>query len=466
MSNKKIVNGERETFGSRLGFVLISAGCAIGLGNVWRFPSITASYGGAAFIVLYLIFLVVFGLPIMSMEFAVGRGSGKGIGGAFTTLKPQKQAWKGFGWVAIVGNYVLMSFYTLVTAWMFIYMFKMISGDMIGQTPDNIVNQFSAIKADIPLLILSTLGVIVLGMLICSFGVQGGLEKVNKIMMIVLLGLILVLVGYVAFLDGSGAGYYFYLVPDFNKLTANFGEAVFAAMGQAFFTLSIGMGSMTIFGSYIKKDRKLFGEALVVSALDTGVAMCSGLIIIPACFAFGVKLDGGPNLIFHALPNVFNSMGPVAGRIIGGIFFLFLIFAAMSTVTAVFENLIAFGMDKWGWSRRKSCLINLLIVSVICIPCVLGFNVLSGFMPLGDKTNIMDLMDFIVSNNILPLGSLAFVIFCSYDRLGWGWKSFIKEVNTGKGLGLSAKLKPYVKFVIPIILLALWVWGYVDLFII
>ena len=466
MSNNAVKQTEREKFGSRLGFLLISAGCAIGLGNVWRFPYIVASYGGAAFIVLYLIFLVIFGLPIMSMEFAVGRGSGKGVACAFTTLEPKKKAWNGFGWVAIVGNYLLMSFYTLVTAWMFIYVFKMLRGDMLGQTPDNIVGQFSAVTGDVTLMLLCTLGVIFLGILICSFGVQKGLERVNKVMMLALFALIIILVVYVAFLDGSGKGYYFYLVPDFNKLMANFGEAVFAAMGQAFFTLSVGMGSMTIFGSYIKKDRKLFGEAILVSALDTSVALFSGLIIIPACFAFNVGLGGGPSLIFHALPNVFNSMGPVVGRIVGGVFFLFLIFAAMSTVTGVFENIIAFAMDKWGWSRKKSCLINLAILVLICVPCVLGFNVLSGFTPLGTGTNIMDLMDFIVSNNILPLGSLAFVVFCTFDKVGWGWKAFIKEVNEGKGLSLPAKLKIYCKFVIPVILLALWVWGYVDLFII
>ncbi len=459
-------NPEREKFGSRLGFVLIAAGCAIGLGNVWRFPYIVASYGGAAFILLYLLFLVVFGLPIMTMEFAVGRASQKSIARSFDELEPKGTKWHLFGWVGMVGNYLLMMFYTVVTAWMFIYVFKTIRGDFTAQTPAEISGQYGAMLDNPLLLTLVTFGVVLLGILICSFGVKKGLERVNKVMMLALLAIIVGLVIYVATLDGAGAGYEFYLVPDFTKLFGeNFGEAVFAALGQAFFTLSIGMGSMAIFGSYIKKDRSLLGESVTIASLDTSVAFLAGLIVIPSCMAFGVNLKAGPGLIFEALPNVFNSMGEVTGRIVGGLFFTFMIFAALSTVTAVFENIIAFGMDKWGWSRLKSCLINMGLLLVLVLPCIFGFNILSGVQPLGSGTNIMDLEDFIISNNILPLGSLVYVLFCALDKKGWGWDNFLTEANLGKGLKTPKWLKVYAKFVLPVILVVLWVWGYLDFFI-
>ncbi len=463
---KSLTNSaEREKFGSRLGFVLISAGCAIGLGNVWRFPYIVASYGGAAFILLYLLFLVVFGLPIMTMEFAVGRASQKSIARSFDELEPKGSKWHLFSWVGLVGNYLLMMFYTVVTAWMFIYVFKTVRGDFIGQTSAEISNQFGAMTANPLLLTIVTFGVVILGIVVCSFGVKKGLERVNKIMMLALLAIIVGLVIYVATLDGAGAGYEFYLVPNFKNLTDNFGEAVFAALGQAFFTLSIGMGSMAIFGSYIKKDRRLLGESITIASLDTGVAFCAGLIVIPACMAFGVNLKAGPGLIFEALPNVFNSMGNVTGRIVGGLFFVFMIFAAVSTVTAVFENIIAFGMDKWGWSRRKSCLINTGALLVLVLPCIFGFNILSFIHPLGEGTVIMDLEDFIISNNILPLGSLVYVLFCTLDRKGWGWNEFLTEANLGNGVKMPSKLKIYAKYVLPVILVVLWVWGYLDFFV-
>jgi len=457
---------EREKFGSRLGFVLISAGCAIGLGNVWRFPYIVASYGGAAFILLYLLFLVVFGLPIMTMEFAVGRASQKSIARSFDELEPKGSKWHVFSWVGMVGNYLLMMFYTVVTAWMFIYFYKTLAGDFAGQSPTQISAQFGAVTSNPLLVTLVTLGVVAVGILVCSFGVKKGLERVNKIMMIALLAIIVVLVIYVMTLSGAGKGYEFYLVPNFVKLADNFGAAVFAALGQAFFTLSIGMGSMAIFGSYIKKDKRLFGESVTIASLDTGVAFCAGLIVIPACFAFNVDLNAGPGLIFETLPNVFNSMGSVTGTIVGTVFFLFMIFAAMSTVTAVFENIIAFGMDKWGWSRKKSCLINLALLCVLVLPCIFGFNILSGIHPLGPKTNIMDLEDFIISNNILPLGSLVYVLFCTLDKKAWGWNQFLTEANLGNGLSMPSKLKVYAKYILPVILLILWAWGYVDMFII
>ncbi len=457
---------EREKFGSRLGFVLISAGCAIGLGNVWRFPYIVANYGGAAFILLYLLFLVIFGLPIMTMEFAVGRASQKSIARSFDELEPKGSKWHLFSWVGLVGNYLLMMFYTVVTAWMFIYCFKTVTGDFISQTPEQISGQFGEMVGNPLLLTLVTFGVVILGIVVCSFGVKKGLERVNKVMMIALLAIIVGLVIYVATLNGAGEGYKFYLVPDFNKLFGeNFGSAVFAALGQAFFTLSIGMGSMAIFGSYIKNDRRLFGESITIASLDTGVAFMAGLIVIPACMAFGVNLKAGPGLIFEALPNVFNSMGNVAGRIVGGLFFVFMIFAALSTVTAVFENIIAFGMDKWGWSRLKSCVINVCALLVLVLPCIFGFNILSFIEPLGEGTGIMDLEDFIISNNILPIGSLVYVLFCTLDRKGWGWNQFLTEANLGKGVKTPNWLKIYAKFVLPIILIVLWVWGYLDFFV-
>lgn len=460
----------RENFGSRLGFILISAGCAIGLGNVWRFPYIVGKYGGAAFILLYLIFLVIFGLPIMTMEFSVGRASGKSIVESFTVLEPKNTKWHWFGWVGMVGNYLLMMFYTTVTAWMFIYLFKMIKGDFVNVTTAQISAQFGGMLASPWLLIGVMAGVTVVGFLICSLGLKNGVERINKVMMLALLFIIVALAIYVMTLPGAGEGYKYYLVPDFTKLLHDaegnfiFGEVVFAALGQAFFTLSIGMGSMAIFGSHIEKDRRLLGESMTIAALDTSVAFMAGLIVIPACFAFGVSQTAGPSLIFEALPAVFNSMGAVSGRVFGAFFFLFMVFAAMSTVVAVFENIISFGMDKWGWSRVKSCIINCGLMLVLALPCILGFNVLSGFEPLGAGTGIMDLEDFIISNNILPLGSLVYVLFCTLDKKGWGWNEFLTEANLGKGVRFHHKLKVYCKYILPVMLFVFWVWGIVAFF--
>ncbi|MBQ8426920.1 MAG: sodium-dependent transporter [Clostridia bacterium] len=456
---------EREKFGSRLGFILISAGCAIGLGNVWRFPYIVSQYGGAAFILLYLLFLVIFGLPIMTMEFAVGRASQKSIAESFKTLEPKGTKWHLFGWVGMVGNYLLMMFYTTVTGWMFIYFFKMLRGDFVGMTPTEVSGQYDLMVGNAPLLIGVMAIVTILGFFICSLGLKKGVEKVNKVMMILLLAIIVVLAVYVCTLPGAGDGLRYYLVPDFTKIfNENFGEVVFAALGQSFFTLSIGMGSMAIFGSYIKKDRRLLGESMTIAGLDTAVAFIAGLIVIPAMFAFPVKdaAEAGPGLIFETLPNVFNQMA--GGRVWGALFFVFMIFAAMSTVIAVFENIIAFGMDKWGWSRAKSCIINLGLMLVLALPCALGFNVLSGVQPLGLDTTIMDLEDFIISNNILPLGSLAYVLFCTWDRKGWGWNEFLTEANLGNGVGISSKLKTYLKYVVPIFLITFWIFGLITYF--
>ena len=464
-----MVKESREKFGSRLGFILISAGCAIGLGNVWRFPYIVSQYGGAAFILLYLLFLVIFGLPIMTMEFAVGRASQKSLAGSFNALEPKKSKWHLYSWAGLTGNYLLMMFYTTVTGWMFIYFVKMIRGDFVGQTPTQIYGQFDAVIGNPGLLVVYMALVTIIGFLVCSLGLKNGVEKINKLMMLALLVIIVVLAIYVCTLKGAGEGLKYYLVPNFKNLYYDakgnviLGDVIFAALGQAFFTLSIGMGSMAIFGSYIKKDRRLLGESMSIAGLDTMVAFIAGLIVIPATFAFPVENApaAGPGLIFQTLPNIFNEMG-ASGRVWGSLFFLFMIFAAMSTVTAVFENIIAFGMDKWGWSRNKSCLINLGLLLVLALPCVLGFNVLSGFQPLGKGTGVLDLEDFIVSNNILPLGSLVYLIFCVSDRKGWGFNNFLLEANTGKGIKFPKALKFYCRWILPILLIIFWIYGFVN----
>ena len=454
---------EREKFGSRLGFILISAGCAIGLGNVWRFPYIVGQYGGAAFILIYLAFLVIFGLPIMTMEFAVGRGSGSGIASAFQKLEKAGSKWHWFSWFGMAGNYLLMMFYTTVTGWMFIYFLKMLRGDFVGQSSEMVQNAFGTVIGNPWAMVGFMIVVVLIGILICSFGLQKGVEKITKVMMVALLAIIAVLAVNSILLPGAGEGLRYYLVPDFNRMAQQgLGEAIFAAMGQAFFTLSIGMGAMTIFGSYIKKDRRLFGESLSISLLDTFVAFCAGLIIIPACYAYDIPAGQGPGLIFQTLPVVFNHMP--GGRIWGSLFFLFMIAAAVSTVIAVFENIISFGMELRGWSRRKSCWINAIALIILSLPCALGFNLLSGIQPLGAGSTILDFEDFIISNNILPLGSLVYVLFCTNSKSGWGWKSFTEEANLGKGMKLPYWIGVYCKYMMPIILLFFWAWGIITMF--
>lgn len=449
---------EREKFGSRLGFILISAGCAIGLGNVWRFPYITGQYGGAAFILMYLLFLVIFGLPIMAMEFAVGRASQKSMVCSFKALEPQGTKWHLFGWVGLAGNYLLMMFYTTVSGWMFAYFIKMVRGDFVNCTTQGVVSQFDTMKASPVTMVGYMLLTVLLGFLVCSFGLKKGVEKINKVMMLVLLGILTVLAVRSVTLPGAGEGLRYYLVPDFSRMTeTGIGEVLFAAMGQAFFTLSIGMGSMAIFGSYIGKDRRLLGESMTIATLDTFVAVMAGLIVIPACFAYDVDPKAGPGLLFETLPQVFSSMA--GGRLWGSLFFLFMIFAAMSTVTAVFENLVSFSMDTWGWSRRRACAINCVAMILLSLPCALGFNLLSGITPMGPGSTIQDLEDFIISNNILPLGSLVYVLFCTWNKKGWGWAGFLQEVNTGRGARFPQWLGVYCKFVLPVILLLLWGQG-------
>lgn len=455
---------EREKFSSRLGFILISAGCAIGLGNVWRFPYIVGEYGGAAFILIYLLFLVIFGVPIMTMEFAVGRASQKSIIDSFKVLEPKGKKWHLFGFVGAAGNYLLMMFYTTVTGWMFYYFIKMLRGDFPSDMPtEQVTAQFGEMTGN-PLIVVGFMVLAtVIGFLICSMGLKKGVEKITKVMMLALLAIISVLAIRAVTLEGAAQGVKYYLVPDFNRMVEKgVGDVIFAAMGQAFFTLSIGMGSMAIFGSYISKDRRLMGEAISIASLDTFVAFMAGLIIIPSCFAYNVPQNAGPGLIFQTLPNVFKEMP--GGRIWGSLFFLFMIFAAVSTLIAVFENIIAFAMDALGWSRKKSALINCIAVILLSLPCALGFNLLSSLQPLGAGSTVLDFEDFIISNNILPLGSLVYVLFCTWNKKGWGWAKFFDEANTGSGLKFPKGLKVYAKYILPVILFAFWVMGIITFF--
>lgn len=453
---------EREKLSSRLGFILISAGCAIGLGNVWRFPHITGQYGGAAFVLIYLFFLLILGLPIMTMEFSVGRASRLSVAKSFEKLEPKGTKWHIFGYFAMIANYLLMMFYTTIGGWMLLYFVKMASGEFVGKNPGEIVTIFENMVVSPETLIIWMIITVLLGFGICAMGLQKGVEKITKIMMSSLFVIMVVLVIRAVTLPGASEGLKFYLLPDFKKMAeAGVFEVVSAAMGQAFFTLSIGIGSMAIFGSYIDKDRALLGESLNILTLDTLVAILSGLIIFPACFSFGVSADSGPNLVFITLPNIFNSMA--GGRIWGTLFFIFMSFAALSTVIAVFENIISFAMDLWNFSRKKAVIINIFLIIILSLPCALGFNVLSGITPLGAGSNIMDLEDFIVSNNLLPLGSLVYLIFCT-TRYGWGWDNFINEANTGKGLKFPKWLRIYVTYIMPLIVLFVFIQGYISKF--
>lgn len=458
----------RESFSSRLGFLLISAGCAIGLGNVWRFPYITGKYGGAAFVLVYLLFLVILGLPVMVMEFAVGRGSKKSIALSFQALEPKGTKWHIYSWFGIAGNYLLMMFYTTVAGWLLLYCVKMAAGDFVGLDAAGVADQFGTLMGQPGLMSVFMVIVVVSGMLVCSRGLRNGVEKVNKFMMLCLLGVMVLLVARSLTLDGAKAGLDFYLKPNFHNLMYNaqgemiLGEAIYAAMGQAFFTLSLGIGALAIFGSYIGKEHTLGGEAIRVGLLDTFVAFMAGLIIFPACFAFDVTPGEGPALIFMTLPNVFNAM-PGGGRLWGALFFVFMSFAALSTVTAVFENIICFAMDKWGWSRKKAVLVNTVAILILSMPCILGFNLWSGFQPLGAGSSVLDFEDFLISDNLLPLGSLVYLLFCVSKR-GWGWNNFLEEANTGDGLRFPKAVRFYVTWVLPLIVLGIFVIGYWNRF--
>lgn len=453
---------KRETFASRLGFILISAGCAIGLGDVWRFPYITGQYGGGIFVLIYLVFIFLLGVPIMTMEFAVGRASRKSIATSFNVLQKKGHKWHWMGYAGIAGNYILMMFYTAIAGWMLAYFYKFLVGKFDGLDPQQIGQVFGDLIAN-PVemtiwLVITT--VVCFG--ICSMGLQEGVERVTKVMMVLLLAIIVVLAVKSMTLPNAGEGLRFYLLPDISR-AKEYGiwEIIFAAMSQAFFTLSIGIGSLAIFGSYIEKDRSLFGESINIAILDTSISLIAGLIIFPACFSFNVDPGEGPGLIFVTLPNIFNSMA--GGRIWGSLFFIFMTFAAYSTVIAVFENIISFGMDLWGWSRKKASVVNTILIIVLSIPCVLGFNVLSGFSPLGEGTNILDLEDFILSYNLLPLGSLIYLLFC-VTRYGWGFDKYMEEVNTGEGIKLSPAFKGYLQWVLPIIIVLVLIQGYINFF--
>lgn len=448
---------KRESFKSRLGFILISAGCAVGIGNVWKFPYVTGQNGGGIFVLFYLLFLIVVGVPVLTMEFAVGRASQKSVVGCYQELEKKGSKWHLHGYVALFGNYMLMMFYTTVSGWMLSYFYRFLRNDFKGLGPEAVAGEFSGMLAD-PYGMAFWMAVIVIGgFLICSFGLQAGVEKISKPMMIGLLLLIVVLAFHSIALDGGMEGLKFYLVPDWGKVEkSGLVNVIIAAMNQAFFTLSLGIGAMEIFGSYMSREHTLLGESLRIAVLDTFVAIVSGLIIFPACFAYGVDPGAGPELIFITLPNVFSSMP--GGNIWGSLFFLFMTFASFSTIIAVFENIIACCMDKWKISRRKASVINGILLLIASLPCVLGYNVWSSFQPRGAGSAVLDLEDFIVSNLLLPAGSLIFLLFC-VTRWGWGFDRYLEEANAGAGMKIPKFLKGYVTWVIPCVIVIILIMG-------
>lgn len=460
----------REKLGSRLGFILLSAGCAIGIGNVWKFPYMVGQYGGGIFVLFYIFFLIVMGVPVLTMEFSLGRAAQKSPVKMYQELEPKNSKWHIHGYTAMIGNYLLMMFYTCVAGWMLKYFVSFLNGSLMGLDTKGVEDYFNQqVLLNVPSMVIFTFVVIIIGFLLCSFSLQKGLEKITKIMMLALLGIMVILAVNSIFLPGGLAGLKFYLLPNLNSIRTvgegdlfkGFVNVIVGAMNQAFFTLSLGMGSMAIFGSYLNKDRSLLGEAINVSVLDTFVAITSGLIIFPACFANNVSVNSGPPLIFITLPTIFNNME--LGWLWGGLFFLFMSFAAFSTVFAVFENIVACTMDQFNLTRKKACLINCGLMLVLCLPCVLGFNVLSGFEPFKAGSTILDLEDFIVSNILLPVGSLIFVIFCT-SRYGWGFNKFKDEANIGKGLKVKDWMKPYMTFVLPVIIFIIFAFGLYNFF--
>lgn len=453
----------REQFKSRLGFLFIAAGCAIGLGNVWRFPYITGKYGGGAFVLLYFIFLILLGIPVLSMELSVGRGSKQSAIKSFEALEPKGTKWHLYGYVALAGNMLLMMFYTTICGWMLSYVVKMLSGELSDLTTEGVKLAFDDMTTKPGPMIFWMFVAVLIGTLVCSLGLQKGVERITKWMMICLLAIMIVLSVKSVTLPGAAEGLKFYLIPDFSRMMENgIMDTVFAAMSQAFFTLSIGIGSIAIFGSYIGKERALLGEAVSIASLDTFVALVAGMIIFPSCFAFGIEPDSGPNLIFVTLPNVFNQMA--GGKIWGSLFFVFMSCAALSTVIGVFENIISMLMENWNISRKKAVMINFVLILVLSLPAVLGYNVLSGIQPLGEGTTILDFEDFLVSSNILPLGSLVYVLFCTRKN-GWGFKKYLEEVNAGKGVKVPAKIRFYVTWILPIIVLGVFIQGYLSMFV-
>lgn len=452
----------RDKLGSRLGFILLSAGCAIGIGNVWKFPYVVGQSGGGLFVLIYLFFLVILGIPVLTMEFSIGRAAQKSPAKMYEQLEPKGSKWHIHGKVSLIGCYLLMMFYTTVAGWMLKFFVSTASGELVGMDTAAVENHFNVDVLGDPVSLIGYMGiVVVIGVLVCFIGVQNGLEKVTKVMMLALLAIMVVLAINSFTMPGGAEGLSFYLLPDFSAIEkVGIANILVSAMNQAFFTLSIGMGSMAIFGSYIGKDRSLLGESVNVALLDTFVAVASGLIIFPACSAYGVDVTSGPKLLFITLPNIFNNI-PL-GRLWGSLFFVFLSFAALSTVLAVFECIIANTMDLWGLSRKKACIINGILLFLLSVPCCLGFNVLSGFQPLGAGSTILDLEDTVVSNFILPLGSLVFILFC-VTKKGWGWDNFVNEANTGKGLKIKKFMKGYMTYVLPVLVMFVFITGLVGL---
>lgn len=448
---------KRENFQSRLGFLLVSAGCAIGIGNVWRFPFVTGENGGGIFVLFYLLFLICMGVPVLTMELSVGRaGKGSAVV-AYKALEKPGHKWHIHGWVCLLGNYVLMMYYTTVSGWMLGYFYKFVTGSFrAGMDSTQVSGIFEKLLASPREMMLWMTLTVVGGFFVNSIGLQNGVEKITKIMMAALLALILILAIHSFFLSKAGAGLRFYLYPDIQKARSiGIGNVMIAAMNQSFFTLSLGIGSMSIFGSYIEKNHSLTGESLRICGLDTFVALMSGVIIFPACFSYGIQPDAGPALIFVTLPNVFVNMS--GGRIWGSLFFLFMTFASFSTVIAVFENIMAGWIDNFGVSRKMSALINCIIVFITSIPCVLGYNVLSNVHLIGAR-DILDSEDFIVSNLLLPIGSLVFLLFC-VTKFGWGFDNYLDEVNTGTGMKMPGALKWYLRIVLPVLILIILFQG-------
>ena len=453
---------ERERLGSRLGFILISAGCAIGIGNVWKFPYMAGQGGGGAFVLFYLLFLLILGLPIMTMEFAVGRASQKSPVKAYYALEKPGQRWHIHGYITLIGCYLLMMFYTTVAGWMLHYFYLTATGKFTGLDSDAVASQFNTMLSQPQVMGFWMVIIVIAGILVCSIGLQNGLEKVTKVMMISLLFIMVILAINSFFMDGAKEGLSFYLIPDFERMKEiGIIKTITGAMNQAFFTLSLGIGAMSIFGSYIGKERSLLGESLNIALLDTFVAITSGLIIFPACFTFHVDQTSGPGLIFITLPNIFNHI-PM-GKLWGSLFFIFMSFAAFSTIIAVFENIISCGMELTGWSRKKSSFINAIAIILLSVPCVLGYNLWSSdiFAVFGGA--VLDFEDFLVSNLFLPLGSLVYLLFCT-SRYGWGWKNFTTEANTGKGLKIQNWMRGYISYILPLIVLFIFFFGLYDKF--
>ena len=452
----------REKLGSRLGFILLSAGCAIGIGNVWKFPYVVGQNGGGVFVLIYLIFLAILGIPVLSMEFAIGRAAQKSPVKMYQELEPKGTVWHIHGKAAMIGGYLLMMFYTTVAGWMVRYFVSTAAGDLSGLDASGISQKFNQMLSDAPMMILYMGIVIAAAVLVCSIGLKNGLERVTKVMMLALLGIMVILAINSFFMPGGEQGIAFYLMPDFEDVQKiGIGTIIVNAMNQAFFTLSLGIGAMAIFGSYIGKEHALLGESIRIVALDTFVAITAGLIIFPACFTYGVDQTAGPSLIFITLPNIFANMA--MGRLWGSLFFLFMAFAALSTVLAVFENIICCGMELTGCTRKKSSIVNLFLIIALSMPCVLGYNIWSwdGFAVFGGA--VLDFEDFLVSNLFLPLGSLVYLLFC-VSRYGWGWNNYKKEVNTGDGPKMQDWMRGYLSYGLPLIVLFIFAFGIYDKF--